>query len=124
GGIFPTPVIGMLGVIEDAKHVTTQWFKDAGDVILLLGMTRNDLGASELLSLVAAEVSGRVPQLDLKTELAVQRACLTAIQKGLVSSAHDCADGGLAVALAESCFSSYRRQPIGARIELGEHAKQ
>jgi phosphoribosylformylglycinamidine synthase len=122
-GIYPTPVIGMLGLIEEARHTTTQWFKEAGDVILLLGLTRNDLGASELLSVVAGEDCGAVPRLDLETETAVQRVCLEAIQAGLVRSAHDCSDGGLAVTLAESCFSSYGREAIGARIDLSEHAK-
>jgi phosphoribosylformylglycinamidine synthase len=122
-GVYPTPVIGMLGLIEDARHTTTQWFKEAGDVILLLGATRNDLGASELLSVVAGEASGAVPRLDLEAEKAVQKVCLEAIQAGFVRSAHDCSDGGLAVALAESCFSSYRRSAIGARIDLSEHAK-
>src|SRR5215813_2337264 len=122
-GVYPTPVIGMLGLIEDARQTTTQWFKDAGDVILLLGATRNDLGASETLSVLAGETGGAVPRLDLEAEIAVQQACMDAIQAGLVRSAHDCSDGGLAVALAESCFSSYRRGAIGARIDLSEHAK-
>ena len=122
-GVYPTPVIGMLGLIEDARHTTTQWFKEAGDVILLLGVTRNDLGASELLSVVAGEASGAVPLLDLEAEKAVQKVCLEAIQAGRIRSAHDCSDGGLAVALAESCFSSYSRDAIGARIDLSEHAK-
>ncbi|MBO0798923.1 MAG: phosphoribosylformylglycinamidine synthase II, partial [Blastocatellia bacterium] len=123
-GIYPTPVIGMLGLIEDSKQTTTQWFKRAGDAIVMLGLTRVDLGASELLSLLADEVTGAVPQLDLAREKAVQKTCLDAIREGLVCSAHDCSDGGLAVALAESCFSSYRRRPIGAYIDLGEHAAQ
>jgi phosphoribosylformylglycinamidine synthase II len=123
-GIYPTPVIGMLGLIEDAKHTTTQWFKEAGDMILMLGVTRADLGASELLAALAGEVAGVVPQLDFAAEKAVQKACLDAIREGLVCSAHDCSDGGLAVALAECCFSSYRRSSIGARIELREHATQ
>jgi len=122
-GVYPTPVIGMLGLIEDARHTTTQWFKEEGDVILLLGATRNDLGASELLSVVAGEASGAVPRLDLEAERAVQKVCLGAIQAGLVRSAHDCSEGGLAVALAECCFSSYRRDGIGARIDLSEHAE-
>ncbi|HZF40944.1 MAG TPA: AIR synthase related protein, partial [Blastocatellia bacterium] len=125
-GVYPTPVIGMLGLIEDARHTTTQWFKEAGDVILLLGLTRNDLGASELLSLMmgaAGEAGGAVPRLDLEAEKAIQKVCLEAIQAGLVRSAHDCSDGGLAAALAESCFSSYGREAIGARIDLSEHAK-
>jgi phosphoribosylformylglycinamidine synthase len=76
-----------------------------------------------LLSVVAGEASGAVPRLDLEAEKAVQKVCLEAIQAGLVRSAHDCSDGGLAVALAESCFSSYGRNAVGARIDLGEHAK-
>lgn len=122
-GINSTPTIGMLGVIEDAKHITTQWFKEAGDVVLLLGVTRNDLGASELLSVLTAEAAGAVPQIDLEAEKRVQEACLKAIQSGLVSSAHDCSEGGLAVALAESCFSSYKRSSIGAKIDLTKHAQ-
>jgi phosphoribosylformylglycinamidine synthase II len=123
-GIYPTPVIGMLGLIEEAKHTTTQWFKKAGDVILLIGATRADLGASELLALLADEAIGAVPQLDLAAEKAAQKTCLDAIREELVCSAHDCSDGGLAVALAECCFSSYRRYPIGARIDLSQHATQ
>ncbi len=126
-GVYPTPVIGMLGLIEEAKHTTTQWFKEPGDALVLLGVTRAHLGATELLSIVAGvagEVGGAVPQLDLVAEKAVQQSCLDAIREGLVRSAHDCSDGGLAVALAESCFSSYRRNSIGARIDLSDHAKQ
>ncbi len=121
-GIFSTPTIGMLGVIEDAKHITTQWFKESGDVVLLLGTTHNDLGASELLSVLTGEATGAVPKIDLALEKNVQQACLKAIQAGLVNSAHDCAEGGLAVALAESCFSSYGRSGIGAKLDLSEHA--
>jgi phosphoribosylformylglycinamidine synthase len=121
-GVYPTPVIGMLGVIEDAKHITTQWFKEAGDVIVLLGTTHNDLGASELLSAVTGETKGAVPQLNLEAEKNVQQLCLTAINSCLVRSAHDCAEGGLAVALAESCFSSYGRKAVGAKVDLTEHA--
>lgn len=122
-GIFSTPTIGMLGVIEDAKHITTQWFKETGDAVLLLGTTRNDWGASELLSVLTGEAAGAVPKIDLTEEKKIQQVCLTAIQAGLVNSAHDCSEGGLAVALAESCFSSYRRSSIGAKIDLAEHAK-
>ncbi|MEY3282146.1 MAG: hypothetical protein RIR86_159 [Acidobacteriota bacterium] len=121
-GIDPTPVIGMLGLIEEARHVTTQWFKNSGDLILLLGLTRADFGASELLSELTGEIRGAVPRLDLDLEMAVQQATLTAIRKGLVKSAHDCSEGGLAVALAESCFSSYRHEALGARVDLAEHA--
>jgi phosphoribosylformylglycinamidine synthase len=123
-GIYPTPVIGMLGRIEDAKHITTQWFKEAGACVVLLGATHADLGASELLAQLTGETRGAVPRLDLAAELAVQNLCLAAIQEGLVQSAHDCSDGGLAVALAECCFSSYRRPAIGARLDLSEHMAQ
>jgi len=102
--------------------VTTQWFKNSGDLILLLGLTRADFGASELLSELTGEIRGAVPRLDLDLEMAVQQATLTAIRNGLVKSAHDCSEGGLAVALAESCFSSYRHEALGARVDLAEHA--
>ncbi len=117
-GVYPTPVIGMLGVIEVPRHTTTQWFKEKGDLILLLGQTCPELGASEFLASIIGEVCGAVPQLDLSLEQAVQRACRVAIESGLVRSAHDCSDGGLAVALAESCFSHYRHKAIGACIQL------
>ncbi len=122
-GIDPTPVIGMLGLVDEARHITTQWFKNEGDSIILLGLTRADLGASELLYLLTGEVYGAVPEVDLDLEVAVQTACLEAIKKGLVKSAHDCSEGGLAFALAESCFSSYGRPAIGARIDLTEHSR-
>ncbi len=122
-GIYPTPVIGMLGVVEDARHITTQWFKEPGDAILLLGRTGNDLGGSEFLATLGGEVSGRVPVLNMDAELAVQRACLRAIQAGSVRSAHDCSDGGLAIALAESCFSPSRGKGTGARVQLDAHLR-
>ncbi|MBS1812857.1 MAG: phosphoribosylformylglycinamidine synthase subunit PurL [Acidobacteria bacterium] len=116
-GIYPTPTIGMLGLIEHQRHITTQWFKREGDVILLLGTTQNDFGGSELLALFG-EVAGAIPQLDLQAELAVQNTCLAAIQAGLICSAHDCSEGGLAVALAESCFSHDARPAIGASVNF------
>jgi phosphoribosylformylglycinamidine synthase len=116
-GIYPTPVIGMLGLIEDPRHITTQWFRAAGDVILLLGETKPEFGGSELLASFGA-VDGAVPQLDLPAELAVQKTCLAAIQAGLLRSAHDCSEGGLAVALAESCFSHNGHSTIGATIRI------
>jgi len=121
-GVYPTPVIGMLGVIEEARDATTQWFSETGDAVLLLGRTGNDLGASELLAALTGRETGAVPKLDLKIEKSVQDICLEAIGTGLVRSAHDCSDGGLAVALAECSFSSYRRDALGARIDLDAHA--
>jgi phosphoribosylformylglycinamidine synthase len=117
-GIYPSPVIGMVGIIEDPRHVTTQWFKEEGRAILLLGATADDLGASEYTLMMTGEVRGRVPHLDLETERKVQEACLKMIQAGLVESAHDVSDGGLAVALAECAFSSYRREATGCEVDL------
>ena len=102
-GILPTPVIGMVGLIEDVRRVVSPGFKKEGDVIALLGTTHDE---------------GDVPTLDFDRELAVQRACLAAAEAGLLLSAHDCSDGGLAVALAESCFSSLGREAIGADVNL------
>jgi phosphoribosylformylglycinamidine synthase len=102
-GILPTPVIGMVGLIEDVRRVVSPGFKKDGDVIALLGTTHDE---------------GNVPALDLDRELAVQRACLAAAEAGLLLSAHDCSDGGFGVALAESCFSSLGRDAIGADVNL------
>ena len=117
-GIYPTPVIGMVGIIEDSRQVTTQWFKSEGRAVVLLGETGDDLGASEYALATRGNNEGRVPKLDLNLERRVQEACLKMIQAGLIESAHDCSDGGLSVALAESCFSSYRREAVGCRVEL------
>jgi phosphoribosylformylglycinamidine synthase len=117
-GIYPTPVIGMVGIIEDSRHVTTQWFKSEDRAVMLLGETRDDLGASEYELATRGNSEGRVPKLDLDLERRVQEVCLKAIQAGLIESAHDCSDGGLSVTLAESCFSSYRRDAIGCKVDL------
>jgi phosphoribosylformylglycinamidine synthase len=123
-GILPTPVIGMVGLMEDVRRVITPGFKKSGDVIALLGTTQDDLSNSEYAvsvgGMTTAEIvdSGVVPELDLERELAVQQATLEAAEAGLLASAHDCADGGLAVALAELCFSSLGKDAIGAEVDL------
>src|SRR5882672_2039151 len=123
-GILPTPVIGMIGLVEDVRRVVQPGFKQAGDLIALLGTTADDISISEYAATidgVSTEqmiAEGSVPQIDLKLECAVQQVCLEAAEAGLLASAHDCADGGLAVALAESCFSSLNRSGIGAEIVL------
>jgi phosphoribosylformylglycinamidine synthase len=123
-GILPTPVIGMVGLMEDVRRVVQPGFKKSGDVIALLGTTQDDLSISEYAAVVGgvstAEMiaKGKVPELDLERELAVQQACLEAAEAGLLVSAHDCSDGGLAVALAESCFSSLGKDAIGADVDL------
>jgi phosphoribosylformylglycinamidine synthase len=125
-GIMPTPVIGMVGLIDDVRKVLQPGFKNPGDFIALLGATRADLSVSEYGTLNgttnANAGDARVPALDLTAELAVQAACLRAAEAGLLRSAHDCADGGLAVALAECCFSSLNREAVGADIDItGEY---
>ena len=128
-GILPTPVIGMVGLIDDVRRVIQPGFKTAGDFIALLGATHDDISISEYASIIGAQTldemtgNGRVPVLNLEAELAVQSACLHAAEAGLLHSAHDCSDGGLAVALAECCFSSLNREAVGADIDLtGEYS--
>ncbi|TLS52137.1 phosphoribosylformylglycinamidine synthase subunit PurL [Paenibacillus antri] len=113
GAIYPTPVIGMVGLVHDVEHVTTQAFKSEGDVIFLLGETHAELGGSEFQLVVHGVTEGRPPAIDLQVEKQLQKAVLSAIQGGLVSSAHDLSEGGLAVALAESCISG----GIGANVD-------
>jgi len=120
--VFPTPTIGMLGVVEDTKHVTTQWFKDDGDLIYLVGETKEELGASEYIYSIFDKTNGPVPEMDLQFEKQMQNTVLEAIRQGIIKSAHDCADGGLAVALAECCISN-REQMIGASINLDEDVR-
>jgi phosphoribosylformylglycinamidine synthase len=114
----------MVGLIEDVRRTITPGFKKEGDVIALLGVTMDELSMSEYAVSVGGvttaeiEAAGKVPQLDMERELAVQSACLEAAESGLLMSAHDCSDGGLAVALAESCFSSLGRDAIGAQVDL------
>ena len=103
--IYPTPMLGMVGLIEDAERTMTQWFKSEGDDIILLGNTREDLGGSEYIKVVQAREQGSPPYLNLDTEKALHDCILSLIRDGLLQSAHDCSDGGVAVALAESCVS-------------------
>jgi phosphoribosylformylglycinamidine synthase len=122
--ILPTPVIGMVGLIEDTRKIITQGFKDEGDVIALLGVTGDDLSVSEYSQTVLGHSTdeiisnGRLPELDLELEKRVQETVLRLADAQLLRSAHDCSDGGLAVAVAECCFSSLGRDAIGAEIDL------
>ncbi len=115
--IYPTPILGMVGLIEQAEQTMTQWFKQAGDVIILLGATREDLGGTEYLRVAHHREQGEPPYLNLDTEKALQACALTLIRDGVVQSAHDCSDGGLAVALAECCLSN-PTQALGAVVRL------
>jgi phosphoribosylformylglycinamidine synthase len=128
GPIDPTPTVAMVGIIEKPEHVTTQWFKDEGDAIVLLGdiVDKNDpllgLGGSAYLQVIHGQKTGTPPRCDLETARTLHTTLLGLIQSGLVKSAHDCSEGGLAVCLAESCISQLvaRETPrlIGAQIDL------
>jgi|RhiMetdeSRZDD1v2_1073273.scaffolds.fasta_scaffold71658_2 phosphoribosylformylglycinamidine synthase subunit PurL len=116
--IYPTPMLGMVGLIDEADRAMTQWFRDEGDAIVLLGKTREDLGGSEYLKVLQHREQGSPPFLSLDIEKALQDFALKVIHEGLVQSAHDCSDGGLAVALAECCVSGPRAAQ-GAVVKLG-----
>jgi phosphoribosylformylglycinamidine synthase len=138
GVVDPTPTIAMVGLIDDKKHVTTQWFKDEGDVIILVGtvavygdrgrkevhQTKDaegtalgySLGGSRYLKVCHGLKIGPPPHVDLAHEIQVQNAVRDLIREGLVQSAHDCSEGGLAVTLAECCFDPQRL--FGAEIAL------
>ena len=120
--VFPTPTIGMVGLIEHTDHITTQWFKQAGDAVFLLGTTHEELGGTEYLHTVHKLTRGQVPTLDLAFEKKLQDAVLAAIRAGLLQSAHDCADGGLAIALAEGCISN-RDHQIGATFTIKDSVR-
>ncbi|GJL53898.1 MAG: phosphoribosylformylglycinamidine synthase subunit PurL [Nitrospirales bacterium] len=117
--IYPTPVLGMVGLIEPASCVMTQWFKHEGDQIIVLGETKEDVGGTEYLKLVHAREQGNPPWLDLDQEHALHRTLLHAIRQGLIHSAHDCSEGGLAVTLAECCVS-HPSTPRGATVQLAQ----
>ena len=102
---MPTPVIGMVGLLDDIALRTGQAFRAAGDVVLVLGETRKEIGGSEYLEVVHGLKRGPIPTLDLQRELNLQGAVGDMIREGLLASAHDVSDGGLAVALAECCFA-------------------
>jgi phosphoribosylformylglycinamidine synthase len=120
GSVDPTPIVGMVGLIKDKAKIVTQYFKNTGDVILLLGKNKQDLGGSEYLKTIHGLKKGKCPAIDLKLEKSVQKTTQEAIAKGLVRSAHDCSEGGLAVALAESCISNPVKK-LGAVINLTEN---
>ncbi len=119
GAVFPTPVIGMLGLVEDVTRCPSASFQDVGDLIVLLGKTGGHIGGSEYLAAIHKEVAGDAPQLFLDFERNVQQLVIKLIQAGLVKSAHDCSDGGLAVAIAECCIANIGNVR-GASITLPE----
>ncbi|MFO7525687.1 MAG: phosphoribosylformylglycinamidine synthase subunit PurL [Ignavibacteriaceae bacterium] len=115
--VYPTPTIGMVGLIEDLKHITTSYFKDEGDMIYLLGEDTEELGGSEYLKVIHNKVAGDSPQIDLNEEKKIQDSLLNLIRKGLIKSAHDISEGGIAAALAECCIINQEKQ-IGCEVEI------
>jgi phosphoribosylformylglycinamidine synthase II len=128
GAIDPTPTVGMVGLIERPEHITTQWFKDEGDVIILLGNIVDEsdplfgLGGSAWLKVIHNLKTGTPPRCNLEREKELHSALRGLILGGGIKSAHDCSEGGLAVALAECCISQHvaRETPklVGAQIDL------
>lgn len=117
--VYPTPTIGMVGLVKDLAHVTTQEVKAAGDVVYVVGDTKTEFGGSELQKLVEGGISGKAPSIDLTVEAARQQSILEAIQAGLVQSAHDVSEGGVAVALAEKTFAA---KGLGLDVALTDSA--
>ncbi len=117
GVVDPTPTVAMVGLIEREEWITTQFFKAEGDIVILLGDFGEHLGATHYLKVVHGLKAGRPPRLDFERELAGQNALRDLIRAGYIRSAHDCSEGGLAVALAESCFNP--DGSLGATIDLG-----
>jgi len=120
GAIYPTPTIGMVGILPDINKRCTQYFKNEDDEVILLGggdyLCKEEIGGSEYLKEIHNLVKGNLPELDLELEKSVQKTTLEIINQGLVNSAHDCSEGGLAVTLAECCISN-REKKIGCRID-------
>ncbi|HEY6362743.1 MAG TPA: phosphoribosylformylglycinamidine synthase subunit PurL [Vicinamibacterales bacterium] len=112
--VLPTPTLGVVGLVEDASKVVRRAFRAAGDVIMLLGESREELGGSEYLKVMHGLIRGMPPALDLRREAALQRLLVAGAASGLMRSAHDCAEGGLAVTLAESSFDTR----LGAEIDV------
>ncbi|MBV8814832.1 MAG: phosphoribosylformylglycinamidine synthase subunit PurL [Verrucomicrobia bacterium] len=114
GSIDPTPTVGMIGLIEDEAWITRQYFRDQGDIVFLVGEVGHEIGGSLYLKAVHGRKAGAPPRLNFEKELAVQQLVRELIRTGIVKSAHDCSEGGLAVALTESCISGSEK--IGATV--------
>ena len=122
GVVDPTPTVAMVGLIENERHITTQFFKGAGDAIILVGEIGDEMGGTHFLKVCHGRKEGLPPRLDVQRELAVQNSVRELIRAGLVESAHDCSEGGLAVVLAECCFNPAER--FGAKIRFDRIASR
>ena len=121
GAVYPTPVIGMVGLIDDISKTTSITYKDPGDFIVCLGALNPTLGGSEYLKTIHGKIEGPIHNFDIKSELDVQELCLYGIKNGLINSAHDISDGGLAVNISESILFSEKN--IGAEINLSRKVR-
>ena len=115
--VYPTPTIGMVGLVEDLKHITTSYFKDEGDLIYLLGEDKEELGGSEYAKVIHNKVAGESPTINLDVEMKLQDTLLNLIRKGFIKSAHDISEGGIVSALAECCIINQEKQ-IGCEVEI------
>jgi phosphoribosylformylglycinamidine synthase len=120
--IYPTPAIAMIGVVEDIERHATQFFKDEGDIVILLGENTDELGGSEYLKQIHGKVKGAPPTLNFDREINLQKTVLSAIGRGVVKSAHDISTGGIAVAVAECCMKD-GGDCIGATIKLEDRIR-
>ena len=113
--IYPTPTIGLVGIVHDLKEVTTPGFKQAGDAIYIIGQTETEFGGSELQQMIEGKIFGKAPAIDLDLEVKRQKQLLAAIQQGLLQSAADLSEGGFAVALCEKAFAT---DGLGAEVTV------
>jgi phosphoribosylformylglycinamidine synthase len=112
--VLPTPVLGVVGLIEDADMVVRRAFQGAGDLVIMLGDTRDELGGSEYLKVMHGVIRGVPPALDLAREAALHRVLIEGASTGMIRSAQDCSEGGFAVALAECCIGT----ELGADVDV------
>jgi len=114
--IYPTPVLGIVGMVDDREHITGPAFKEGGDILILLGENKDELGASEYVKTIHQKEKGIPPRIDLEEEKRIQDFCLEIISLGLVESAHDVSEGGLACCLAESSFLSDKKTGLSVNL--------
>jgi phosphoribosylformylglycinamidine synthase subunit PurL len=115
--VYPTPVIGMVGLIEKLENITTAQFKNDGDLVYLLGEDYEEVGGSEYMKVIHNLVTGEIPKIDLQTEKDLHKLLLYLIENSLINSAHDISDGGIVCALAECCIIN-QEKPVGARVHI------
>ena len=120
--IYPTPTVGMVGLINDIDKTVDQWFKNDGDIIVLLGDTFDELGGSEYQKLINGSISGIPPRIDLKSEHNLIKTLIELCNESIINSAHDLSEGGIAIALAECCFTKEKNYGFVVNLEnINEH---